>query len=332
LTLIGAGANNTIIEALSQPFGGFRLIHVAATGDLTLEQLTIRGGGFGVGFVFFQGGGLFNKGKVSISDSIINGNHAHSGGGLYNAGGTVTLTQSILAENETGGPRPSHDGGAGIWNAPGGSIQIMRSTLANNSSVYFGGGIFNDAGGTVTIMDSSLSSNRSADPGDGGAIENFGVLSLTNSTLSGNEGGRTGAIDAGGNVTITNSTISGNTGHELVSVGGVSGIAALQNTILALNTGRTASDCSAGVISLGNNLIGTTMGCDITLQPSDVTGDPGLDAFSDDGTPGNGHYALLPTSQAIDAGNDEVCPKRDQLGQKRHSPCDIGAIEFPDRP
>ena len=42
------------------------------------------------------------------------------------------------------------------------------------------------------------------------------------------------------------------------------------------------------------------------------------------------------TSQAIDAGNDAVCPRRDQLGQRRvniprvgTSHCDIGAIEFP---
>jgi hypothetical protein len=86
------------------------------------------------------------------------------------------------------------------------------------------------------------------------------------------------------------------------------------------------------VTSLGNNLIGDTTNCIITLQAGDLTGDPGLDAFTDDGTPGNGHYPLLAASQAIDAGNDEVCPKRDQLGEKRHRPCDIGAIEFRDRP
>jgi hypothetical protein len=54
------------------------------------------------------------------------------------------------------------------------------------------------------------------------------------------------------------------------------------------------------------------------------------------GTPGNGHFPLLPTSQAIDAGNAAVCPRRDQLGHRRvnirgvgTSRCDIGAIEFP---
>jgi hypothetical protein len=33
--------------------------------------------------------------------------------------------------------------------------------------------------------------------------------------------------------------------------------------------------------------------CNITLQPSDLTGDAGLDDLVDDGTPGNAHYPLL---------------------------------------
>ena len=117
----------------------------------------------------------------------------------------------------------------------------------------------------------------------------------------------------------------------------------LQNTLLARNVGLNqpgqdsrGPDCLGVVLSLGHNLIGDPTGCTITLQPSDLTGDPGLGDVADNGTPGNGHVPLLSTSQAIDAGNDAVCPKRDQLGQRRvniprvgTSRCDIGAIEFP---
>jgi len=88
----------------------------------------------------------------------------------------------------------------------------------------------------------------------------------------------------------------------------------LQNSILARNDadvpGQIApSDCTALVTSLGNNLIGnrTFTGCTITLQPTDLTGDPGLGTFTDNGTPGNGHFPLLSSSQAIDAGNNAVC-------------------------
>ena len=103
----------------------------------------------------------------------------------------------------------------------------------------------------------------------------------------------------------------------------------LQNTILAQNsTTGTGPDCFGSITSLGNNLVGDPTGCTITLQPSDLTGDPGLDTFTDNGRPGRGYFPLLPTSQAIDAGNNDVCPRTDQLDRRRIGPCDIGAIEF----
>jgi len=90
------------------------------------------------------------------------------------------------------------------------------------------------------------------------------------------------------------------------------------------------------VTSLGNNLIGDPAGifpdqgarCSITLQPTDRTGDPGLAPYQDNGRPGNGHFPLLKTSQAIDVGNKAECPRTDQLGRLRLGACDIGAIEF----
>jgi hypothetical protein len=48
----------------------------------------------------------------------------------------------------------------------------------------------------------------------------------------------------------------------------------------------------------------------------------------DDGAPGNGRFALLPGSPAIDAGNDAACSATDQLDTPRRGTCDIGAIEF----
>ena len=67
----------------------------------------------------------------------------------------------------------------------------------------------------------------------------------------------------------------------------------LSNTILARNhSGRR--DCVGPVTSLGNNLLGDPTGCAITLRPTDLTGDPGLGDFTDNGTPGNDHFPLLP--------------------------------------
>src|SRR5262245_52123266 len=67
LTIQGAGADTTVIERqpIVLPFPPqFRLLHVAATGGLTLERLTIRGGG--VTATAFEGGGLFNRGVLAL--------------------------------------------------------------------------------------------------------------------------------------------------------------------------------------------------------------------------------------------------------------------------
>jgi hypothetical protein len=129
-----------------------------------------------------------------------------------------------------------------------------------------------------------------------------------------------------GIMTLTNTTVAQNVAIEsaLAGISNFNGIVVLQNTIIARNDvpailfpfQAVPSDCSGPVTSLGNNLIGdpTATGCTITLQSTDLTGDPGLDAFTNNGTPGNGHFPLLSSNQAIDAGNNAVCLRRDQLG------------------
>jgi hypothetical protein len=248
------------------------------------------------------GGGISHTdGVVDITNSVIVGNAAEvaSGGGIINGGGTMTITHSTIARNAA-------DAGGGIIN--GGDMTIATSTIVNNGASGGVGGIAN--GGTLTVLNSTVAKNTATNA-DGGGIVNFGTLTVLNSTIAGNAalGVRIGGSGGG----ILNS-----------------GTVQLQNTILALNTALngTGGDCLGAVSSLGNNLIGDPTNCPITLLPSDLTGDPGLDAFTDNGTPGNGHVPLLPDSAAIDAGNDAACPSTDQLGEPRVGPCDIGAIEF----
>jgi hypothetical protein len=324
LTIQGAGAEATSLErAPSTP--SFRLLHVAATGGLTLEGLTIRGGN--VGFRF--GGGLFNRGVLALEHTTVSHNAAEAGGGLFSSGGVVTIARSTIRENFS-----LHPGG-GIY-VEGGVVTILRSTLADNFADG-GGALVSEAPSTVVITESAIVDNGSLVQSGGGLVAG-GVLVVTNTTIARNrvfQGNGDSGVSSSGTSILTNCTVTENSVNGFG--GGVSGAVALQNTIVALNTGffGESADCIGPVTSLGNNLIGDPAGifpgppgCSITLQPTDRTGDPGLATFRDNGRPGNGHFPLLKTSQAIDAGDKAECPRTDQLGRLRLGPCDIGAIEF----
>jgi hypothetical protein len=223
-------------------------------------------------------------------------------------GGILTLERLILRGGFS-------DIGGGVLNK--GTLSLVNSTVADHAvfALGCGGGIWNS--GTLTLLASTVADNTARAPRvvSGGGIFSSGALTLLNSTIAGNRAGL-----AGGGMAV-------------------SGTATLHNTIVAGNTvdrpplpdAPLGPDCSSfgtPIISLGHNLLGDPTGCTIDLQPSDRTGDPALAAFADDGIPGHGHFPLLPTSPAIDAGDDAACPPTDQLGQPRVGPCDIGAVEF----
>jgi hypothetical protein len=341
LTITGQGAETTIIERdLSAP--EFRILEIATAGSLTLKGLTLRHGVNGSGGLHAGGGGINNHGTLHISHCTIANNRGVRGAGIHTEG-TLRISHCTIADNHG-------DLGGGITNQ--GSVHLTRSTLANNSAGHGGGGLLN-AGGTVIIARTTFTGN-SAD--GGGGLENSsnffdrdqeGFVSITNSTFESNMGTMSGAISNGGSLSLVNTTVAHNTVFAtwVGNPGGLTnfGTVVMQNTLLALNNENLRPpfpfpvpvDCDGVITSLGHNLIGDPTGCTITLRPSDLTGDPGIATFTDDGTPGQGHFPLLPTSQAIDAGNDAVCPRRDQLGQRRMnipkvgtSRCDIGAIEF----
>jgi hypothetical protein len=336
LTITGAGAATTSIErGVSAP--DFRLVHVAAAGTLTLRGLTLSGGGFSFAG---NGGGILNNGTLTLSHSTLSNNRAGTeignGGGLFNEDGIATILNSTVAHN-------SAEGLVGGGISSGGLLVISHSTITDNSA-FSGGGIV--SGATLRITHSTIARNTSRF--DAGGIVHDGTLTVTNSTIADNSGDVGGIQQNGGALIVTNTTFSGN---FLSGLHVQRGTAVLINTTFSRNSQGLANDTGQVILvntilasnvqdcnsrpgpftSLGDNLIGDSAGCTITLQASDLTGDPGLDAFTDDGRPGHGYFPLLSTSQAIDAGSDAVCPRRDQLGQRRIGPCDIGAIAFRDQ-
>jgi hypothetical protein len=362
LTIEGAGLDQTIIERLADG-PQFRLLHVAKRGSLTLQGLTLRGG-----FVWQDadslqdaGGAILNMGGIlRLASTRLTGNFAIFGGtGMWNQGGLVTMVnttvdlhgrgrfgpgaltlgtvtnaaggsmqidRSLLVNNEAGQ-------GGGVWNEDG-TLNITRSTLARNAAIDYGGGLFN-VSGTVKITASSLRSNG----GDffGGAIANIdGRVEVVNTTLVENAASEEagGAIaNSTGEVHLLNSTVTGNRADVGPGLYNESGVVALHNTLVAGNTfgpdgGVFGPDCVGSFTSLGHNLIGDLTDCTISLQMGDLTGESGLGELTDDRQPGHAHVPLLQGSQAINAGDVTVCPRKDQLGNPRVGICDIGAIEL----
>ncbi len=354
LTIAGAGQAVTGISR-DAAATSFRLLNVAAGGNLTLRGVTLSNGG-GTFDYNSDGGAIANKGTATIVDSTLNDNHTRHGKGaaIFNSG-TLKLTNTIISNNNSNG---FAFGAGGVHNsgnltvngsifksnfdftgagaiANTGTATITGSTLSSNSAGEGspGGGVDNRSG-TVTISRSSISDNHAT---DGGGVYNNATMIISNTTFARNTTFfRGGAIEQiGGTLKLTNVTISGNRavgGFSSTSAGiyVAAGSVSMQNTIAALNSTPTGviSDCEGPAGSLGNNLIGSTAGCTIVLGSGDLVGDPGLAAFADNGAPGNGNFQLLSTSQAIDAGNNAVCETTDQIGNPRNVPCDIGATEF----
>ena len=134
---------------------------------------------------------------------------------LIEAGSTVTINDFSII----GGNVPDFEQGGGILNH--GDLTLVRCTVIE-STAYRGGGIYNADGGRLTVLDSTIARNEARD--GGGGIYSLGTseltpLSLTNSTVSGNVtpvgGGTAGGIvilGATATADIDSATIADNTG------------------------------------------------------------------------------------------------------------------------
>src|SRR5437867_837178 len=127
---MGRGLTSRSWSATSMP-PPFRLMVVAATGALTLDGLTLRGGG--PYSPVEEGGGIWNAGALTLTRVHLMSNGAEVlGGGLYVDGGTVLIRHSLITDNEVG-----HVGG-GLYVADG-TISIAHTTVANNLASDGGG-------------------------------------------------------------------------------------------------------------------------------------------------------------------------------------------------
>jgi hypothetical protein len=180
------------------------------------------------------GGAIFNNfgATLRITGSDLSGNQAlttfgfdNFGGGIYNLGGTATITACTLANNQVSGGGSSTifggSSGGAVANDIGARLTVTGSSFTNNKAVCasggfftFGGALDNELASTATISLSRFTDNQSRggaggsfSGGYGGAIGNSevvlgGDLNVTSSTFTGNQaiGADAGGIASGGGI------------------------------------------------------------------------------------------------------------------------------------
>ena len=160
---------------------------------------TSNGGG-----IYFHSGPGYNTATMAINDSVIKGNTANYGGGIYNYQSTLNISGSTIQENNA-------IDGAGIWTS--GTATISDSLISHNSASR-GGGIYNN-GGTLTVSNSTISGNTASPNYGGGIYNNYGTFTLSGSTISGNTATHgAGIYNYEGTVDVSGSTIIGNTAQN----------------------------------------------------------------------------------------------------------------------
>lgn len=132
-----------------------------------------------------NGGGIYNAGTVTVSDSTLSENNAFStgcGGGAINNFGLLamlTVTNTTFSANSASAETC---GGGAISNYLG-AVTVTNSTFSGNSATWAGGGIFN-LNGSLTVTNCTFSGNHANQTGSSIYNHDLGSVNLRNSILA----------------------------------------------------------------------------------------------------------------------------------------------------
>ncbi len=248
LTIVGAGADQTIIDAASLD----RVFDLRPGVTVVLSGVTISGG-----MVTGDGGALLVDGaSLTLSDSAVVSSQASGlGGGIAVAvGGDVEISRTTLSGNQAG-----TDGGA---IASVSTLLLTNTTVSTNTATGDGGGLHMSAG-SATVVSSTFTLN---DAQTGGGIRHAGgVASLHNTIVAAN----TAATDpdVAGAFTSLNNNLIGDGGSA---------------TGFGVGTGDLVGSNGSEIDPLLSPLQDNT-GTTLTHVP--LPGSPAIDAGDDIGAP-----------------------------------------------
>ena len=154
------------------------------------------------------GGGMYNAGgSPTVTNCTFSANMAGSGGGMYNSEGNPTVTNCTFSANMAGS-------GGGMYNSEG-NPTVTNCTFSGNNTHGSGGGMFNNYS-SPTVTNCTFTNNNEGDGYGGGMGNSNSYPTVTNCTFSGNSAGLGGGMHNRDNSspTVTNCTFSDNTAWE----------------------------------------------------------------------------------------------------------------------
>jgi predicted outer membrane repeat protein len=256
----------------------FRILHVSAGGDLTLNNVTIRNGRVSNGFE--NGGGIMNHGELTLINSVVRNNHVMSifpqGGGIYNSStGILTIIDSTIADNSVANPGTTFHLGGAIYSA--GELTLLNTTIENNSSDLSAGGIYTF--GNTHITNSQFINNTAGVNGGALYLSTLGgaTIDVNSSVFSGNTAIEAGGaiVNVGDGVDIFGSTFDSNIveGNPNAFGGAIYNIATMEIVASLFNNNQAQNNGYGGAIynsGFGSEVILT--GSTISNNSSGFTG------------------------------------------------------------
>ncbi len=198
LEIVGiAGAEATILDG-----GGQRTVLSVATDDvlLEIEGVTIRNGeatnmsasaaSEEIGLV---GGGLYCDASawVRVKDTIVENNHAESGGGVFGNGCTIGLDNTIVRDNTA----DIYGGGITVTSH---TLRLVDALITRNAAGTRGGGILcwgRDGNAVCNMSDTLVSQNSAAHSGAGFYINAYPGMNVRGTCLGTTEAAYAGMVD-----------------------------------------------------------------------------------------------------------------------------------------
>ncbi len=283
--------------------------------------------GFG-GAVYSDRGSNINSptGKISISNSVFEGNKGRGEGGaayLYSGNqDSVLIDSSTFKNNEVLALPNGGNGGNGgavvqMSNGANKGFTVRNTTFANNIAASQGGGLWTQDAPT-TITNSTFSGNKAQATdynGNGGAMALNGATNIINTTIANNSAGWVGGGIAANNspVSVKNTIFANNTAANGTNNWGIQ-----QHTSRQLTDGGGNIQYPAKLTNNSNDYNATAT---ITIA------DPKLGALQE--INGRLVHPLQAGSAAINTGVNVADVTTDQLGAARSDgKIDVGAFEY----